>query len=59
MGKWRTYDQPLGAASGGTLDASSVSLEENGEKTPVNYVLPPGIKREQDPSQPQLVEANE
>lgn len=59
MGKWRTYDQPLGAASGGTLDASSVSLEENGEKTPVNYVLPPGIRREQDPSQPQLVEANE
>ena len=42
MGKWRTYDQPLSAASGGTLDASSVSLEENGEKTPVNYVLPPG-----------------
>ena len=59
MGKWRTYDQPLGAASGGTLDASSVSLEENAEKTPVNYVLPPGIRREQDPSQPQLVEANE
>lgn len=59
MGKWRTYDQSLSAASGGTLDASSVSLEENGEKTPVNYVLPPGIRREQDPSQPQLVEANE
>ena len=59
MGKWRTYDQPLSAASGGTLDASSVSLEENGEKKPVNYVLPPGIRREQDPSQPQLVEANE
>lgn len=59
MGKWRTYDQPLSAASGGTIDASSVSLEENGEKTPVNYVLPPGIRREQDPSQPQLVEANE
>ena len=59
IGKWRTYDQSLSAASGGTLDASSVSLEENGEKTPVNYVLPPGIRREQDPSQPQLVEANE
>ena len=57
--KWRTYDQPLGAASGGTLEASAVSLEENAEKTPVNYVLPPGISREQDPSQPQLVEANE
>ena len=58
-GKWRTYDQQLGAASGGTLEAGAVSLEENAEKTPVNYVLPPGIKREQDPNQPQLVEANE
>ena len=58
-GEWRTYDQPLGAASGGTLEASAVNLEENAEKTPVNYVLPPGITREQDPSQPQLVEANE
>lgn len=36
-----------------------MSLEENAEKTPVNYVLPPGIEREKDPSQPQLVEANE
>ena len=58
-GEWRTYDQQLSAASGGTLEASAVSLEENAEKTPVNYVLPPGITREQDPSQPQLVEANE
>ncbi len=58
-GEWRTYDQSLGAANGGILEASAVSLEENAEKTPVNYVLPPGIRREQDPSQPQLVEANE
>ena len=58
-GEWRTYDQQLSAASGGTLEASAVNLEENAEKTPVNYVLPPGIIREQDPSQPQLVESNE
>ena len=58
-GTWRTYDQPLGAANGGTLEASAVSIEENAEKTPVNYVLPPGIRRGQDPSQPQLVEENE
>ena len=58
-GKWRTYDQQLGSSSGGTLEAGAVSLEENAEKTPVNYVLPPGINREQDPNQPQLVEANE
>ena len=58
-GTWRTYDQPLGAANGGILEASAVSIEENAEKTPVNYVLPPGIRRGQDPSQPQLVEENE
>ena len=58
-GEWRTYDQQLSAAFGGTLEASAVNLEENAEKTPVNYVLPPGISREQDPSQPQLVESNE
>ena len=58
-GTWRTYDQPLGAANGATLEASAVSIEENAEKTPVNYVLPPGIRRGQDPSQPQLVEENE
>lgn len=58
-GEWRTYNQQLSAASGGTLEASAVNLEENAEKTPVNYVLPPGISREQDPSQPQLVESNE
>ena len=58
-GEWRTYDQQLSAASCGTLEASAVNLEENAEKTPVNYVLPPGISREQDPSQPQLVESNE
>lgn len=58
-GEWRTYDQQLSAASGGALEASAVNLEENAEKTPVNYVLPPGISREQDPSQPQLVESNE
>lgn len=58
-GEWRTYDQLLGAANSGTLEASAVSIEENAEKTPVNYVLPPGVQREQDPTQPQLVEANE
>ena len=48
-GEWRTYDQLLGAANSGTLEASAVSIEENAEKTPVNYVLPPGVQREQDP----------
>ena len=58
-GEWRTYDHPLGTGGNGTLETSAVNIEENSEKTPVNYVLPPGITREQDPTQPQLVEANE
>ena len=58
-GTWRTYDQPLSSSNGGTLEAGAVSLEENGEKQPVNYVMPPGISREQDPSQTQVIESNE
>ncbi len=60
-GKWRTYEQNLDAtaAQTGSVTTASVNIEENTDKTPVNYVLPPGIDRTQDPSQPQLVEANE
>lgn len=59
-GEWRQYEQNLDNVGGsGTAAVSSVSIEENGDKTPVNYVLPPGISREQDPTQPQLVESNE
>ena len=59
-GEWRIYKQSLGTgAEGGTLEVSAVNIEENNDKTPVNYVLPPGISRVTDPSQPQLVENNE
>ncbi len=59
-GEWRIYQQPLtGAAQSGTLEVSAVNIEENNDKQPVNYVLPPGITRATDPSQPQLVEENE
>ena len=58
-GDWRIYENALDNHTGsGTLAVSSVSLEENGDKSPVNYILPPGINREQDPTQPQLVESN-
>ena len=64
QGDWRTYQQPLYTAGvpstgGGTLEVSTVCIEENNDKQPVNYVLPPGITRITDPSQAQLVEANE
>ncbi len=59
-GEWRVYEQNLDNVSGtGRMDISAVNIEENNDKTPVNYVLPPGIKRAQDPTQPQLVENNE
>ncbi|MDD5862319.1 MAG: cell surface protein SprA [Prevotella sp.] len=59
-GTWRVYEQDLDNASGtGSLTASSVGLEENSDKTPVNYVLPPGIQRETDPTQSQIVESDE
>ena len=59
-GEWRVYDQPLTTGSNsGQLEVSAVNIEENNDKRPVNYVLPPGISRVTDPSQPQLTEANE
>ena len=59
-GEWRTYNQNLtSSAETGSMTTASVNIEENNDKTPVNYVLPPGISRVQDPTQPQLVENNE
>ena len=60
-GEWRVYEQSLsnGSNETGTLIASAVNIEENNDKSPVNYVLPPGIRRGQDPTQPQLTEDNE
>ena len=62
-GDWRTYDQPLhigqAPSSDGTITVSTVNIEENNDKEPVNYVLPPGISTITDPSQTQLVESNE
>ena len=60
-GEWRVYEQNLtnSASNSGKMAVSAVNIEENNDKVPVNYVLPPGIRRTQDPTQPQLVEANE
>ena len=59
---WRSYEQSLvmgSPASTATLEVSAVNIEENNEKQPVNYVLPPGVSRVTDPNQSQLVESNE
>jgi cell surface protein SprA len=43
----------------GSFEITSVNIEENAAKSPVNYVLPPGIDRVVDPSQPQVAQLNE
>ena len=61
-GEWRRYKQNLQTAAGaetGLLEMSAVNVEENTDRQPVAYVLPPGISRMTDPSQPQLTENNE
>lgn len=62
-GEWRTYtptlnvnDTPSGL---GTIDISTVNIEENSKRKPVSYVLPPGLSRSLDPDQTQLLQENE
>ncbi len=63
--QWRNYEQPIASALNrtptlsGTFSAASVNIEENGDRTPVNYVVPPGVTRIIDPNQVQLVQDNE
>lgn len=71
-GEWRNYTKglyqdpannqyniPNPYNSNGSMDVQAVSIEENSNRTPVNYVLPPGISRQTDPGQAQLIAQNE
>ena len=62
-GEWRSYDFNLNsrgdAPAQGQLDVSVVNIEENAERQPVNYVLPPGVTRITDPGQSQITQLNE
>ena len=62
-GEWRGYSKPLYTgnrpSTSGTVRTSAVNIEENNDKAPVNYVLPPGVTRVVDPNEPQLAQANE
>ena len=58
-GEWRRYlfslEEPGEYVPGDPgddtpFDISVVNIEENGEKDPINYILPPGIDRQQTPS---------
>ncbi len=60
---WRRYTRPIGEPDASSpnagFDVSAVSIEENGQRKPVNYILPPGIDRVIDPANPQLRQLNE
>ena len=61
---WRRYDQDLtedNSAKNLTtqFDVSAVNVEENSNRKPINYVVPPGVSRAIDPSNPQLIQLNE
>jgi cell surface protein SprA len=63
-GQWRTYtkdlfDPKLPPQGHGSINMSTVNIEENGSKEPVNYVMPPGVNRILDPGQTQLRQQNE
>jgi cell surface protein SprA len=63
-GQWRTYtkdlfDPKLPPQGHGSVSMSTVNIEENGSKEPVNYVMPPGVNRILDPGQTQLRQQNE
>jgi cell surface protein SprA len=62
-GEWRTYDYNLNTRgdtpADGNLDVSVVNIEENADRSPVNYILPPGVTRIVDPGQSQITQLNE
>ncbi|MFV0554506.1 MAG: cell surface protein SprA [Mangrovibacterium sp.] len=61
---WRKYTSSLESNSTAlgtntTFDVSAVNIEEDANRTPVSYVLPPGIDRVIDPSNAQILSLNE
>ncbi|WP_280672821.1 MULTISPECIES: cell surface protein SprA [unclassified Dysgonomonas] len=61
-GDWRVYSgalEPNVPLGNGTLNTTTINIEENSKKEPVNYIMPPGVSRMTDPNQPQLTQLNE
>ncbi len=63
-GGWRAFTQDLSTpgtqpSQSGTIDVAVVNIEENSTRTPVNYVIPPGVSRTIDPGQSQMRQENE
>ncbi|MFY7669004.1 MAG: cell surface protein SprA, partial [Crocinitomicaceae bacterium] len=66
-GEWRVYRQDLSQPGLSvqtdpnltTFNIGAVNVEENAQRAPINYVIPPGIDREIDPSQVYQRQMNE
>ena len=61
-GEWRKYDSDnLNGTTNSATEfvVSAVNIEEDADRKPVRYDLPPGFDRVIDPSNPQLRELNE
>ncbi|WP_350284953.1 cell surface protein SprA [uncultured Croceitalea sp.] len=66
-GDWRTYTNNLqdpavdnNPADDGTVtDVNAINIEENGARTPIPYVLPPGVIREQLNNNNTIIRQNE
>ena len=65
-GDWRTYAKSLqpdvdsDASDDGTLvDVNAVNIEENAARTPIPYVLPPGVARERLNNNNTIIRQNE
>ena len=63
-GDWRQYTRdlaPVGTPvnASASIDVQTVNIEENSTRSPINYVLPPGVSRQTDPGQAQLIAQNE
>jgi cell surface protein SprA len=63
---WRVYQQDLSSPTGGLVtdnqtefDVSAVSYQENGTRSPIDYVLPPGINQQQNVQTTNMVLLNE
>lgn len=64
--EWRKYTNDLAETKETVIvsektkfESGAVNIEENANRSPINYVLPPGIDRIIDPANPQLRELNE
>lgn len=67
-GEWRRYRQSLlrpneylvdDGSVETTFDITAVNIEENGQRVPIPYVIPPGIERETNISTTNIVRRNE